>query len=231
MSVVQVVEEEGGHVDGGVDISIPRFSMGAAIVVGTLQSSMVAMLARGLRRLNGDLGKRFSMICGLEWRQFVVTGATQFAGSEFVDVCYFDTNKAFQSASNSSIGGRSIAAHAWIEFGCAIGNNDIRPTSPKGVNIAFASFWIDAITQDTCNNMRQSRLTTTKSAESPRLDTRRAREVHCVLKVREHITDQFHKMHTDCSSSRGNLSKHLTNGFVATTSILQTLVFQVPMSN
>ena len=35
--------EEPGHVDGSIDVPIPRFSMGCAIAVGALQSAMVAL--------------------------------------------------------------------------------------------------------------------------------------------------------------------------------------------
>jgi len=78
-SMGQGVEEQWSHVNGGVDISVPRFSMSTAIVVRTLQSSMVAMMARDLRRLEGDLRRleedlrRSRMIRGLEWSHLVVT--------------------------------------------------------------------------------------------------------------------------------------------------------------
>ena len=48
-------DEKIGHVDGSVDVPIPRFSKGGAVVVGTLQRSMEA---NGAEIGAGVIGKR-----------------------------------------------------------------------------------------------------------------------------------------------------------------------------
>lgn len=127
-------EQKVHDIDGSVYISVPWFAIGAAVVVGTLQSSMVATgLGLGLRLLG--------LVCwglGASQRlEFAVTNRAQFGSALFIGGDDDGSSVSLECTRNAGIRSRSITTCTRIKLGCSIGNNvcgiGIRPFQSRGI--------------------------------------------------------------------------------------------------